>query len=167
MVSLKMVSYWSVTRKGIREISCGREQEVELVLYLLEAVEHLAEWQSLCSLPYQLLGQEMGRQKGLQRAVTTSKGRVPPCVPFPPGWQWVALGNDSFGIPWLCQPLSLPEPWRVHHSEKRPEESSAQPQSRLSLVPRENKGGKLTSCPRKWVFCLHHCGGKIQFYQCH
>lgn len=104
-----------------------------------------------------------GRQRGLQHAITTSKRIVPLCNHFPPAWQWVALGNDSCGIPWLHWPLSSPELWRVHHSKKMAEESSTQLQLRLFLVSRENRRDKLTSCPRK--FCPHHCGGKIQFYQ--
>lgn len=49
VVSLKMI-YWSVTRNRIRAISCDWEQEVELVLHLLEAPEHLGERQPLCYL---------------------------------------------------------------------------------------------------------------------
>lgn len=101
--------------------------------------------------PSQLLGQETARQKGLQYVITISK-RVPPCNHFPLVWQWVALRKE-FGIIWLYWPLTITEPWRAHCSEKRAEKSSGQPQFRLTLVPRENRRGKLTSWPRKfWVF---------------
>lgn len=157
-----MVLYWSVTRKRIRGVSCDWEQEVELILHLLEAAEHLGEKQSLCYLPCSFWGKRYEGRKGCNKPSPHQKGEcLPAIIPLLVGsgytrkWQlWYSLALLTSIITQAIESLSFGEEgWG----------KPAQPWLRLSLVPSKNRKSKLTSCPRK-SFCPHHCRGKIQYY---
>lgn len=149
-----MMLYWIVMRNRIRVISCNWEQGI-VQFYLCWRWQNTLGRGSHCIISISTSGARNCKAERLATCYHHIKQESASLQSFP---FCPAMGSTRKLLWYYLALLTLiiTEPQRVHRSEKRAENTSGQPQFRLTLVPRENKRGKLTSCSRKlvslWVF---------------
>lgn len=131
------------------------KQEVELVVkwgsshsHLLQVAYHLGDRQLLCFYLLPVLWGKRWQCRKSSAMLSPQQEGLPVFLSF------VAGSSLEEQKKLLHQPLSLPQPQRVCHSEKRAKESSAELLLKLVLVPRENRQANWHSALGKYFVLI-------------